>query len=111
MGMVILALLLLFFSIESKDDRDSAFSLGTFSAKTFVITTSGSFVLLILSTVLSIFHTVMKTVTLDVVQWLICAAVALSVVVAAEIRKAMRRRAAAKAVQPAGVPRAGATTP
>ena len=112
MGMVILALLLLFFSIESKDDRDSAFSLGTFSAKTFVITTSGSFVLLILSTVLSIFHTVMKTVTLDVVQWLICTAVALSVVVAAEIRKALlRRRAAAKAVQPAGAPRAGATTP
>ena len=31
---------------------------------------------------------VMKTVTLDVVQWLICTAVALSVVAAAEIRKA-----------------------
>jgi len=35
---------------------------------------------------------VMKTVTLDVRQWLLCTAAALPVVVAAEIRKAMRRR-------------------
>jgi hypothetical protein len=82
-------------AIESKDQRDSAFSLDTFSDKTFVITTSGSSVLLILSTVLSIFQTVLKTVTLDVRQWLICTAVALSIVAAAEIRKAVRRRTAA----------------
>jgi Ca2+-transporting ATPase len=94
MGMVTFALFLLFFSIESKDQRDSAFSLDTFSDKTFILTTSGSFVLLILSTVLDIFHTVMKTVTLDVRQWLISAAVALSIVVAAEIRKVVLRRAA-----------------
>jgi len=92
MGMVTFALFLLFFSIESKDQRDSAFSLDTFSDKTFVVTTSGSFVLLILSTVLDIFHVVMKTVTLDVRQWLICAVVALSIVVVAEIRKAVLRR-------------------
>ena len=71
--------------------RDSAFSLDTFSDKMFVATTGGSFVLLILSTVLNIFHTFLKTVTLDVRQWLICAAVALSIVVAAEIRKAVLR--------------------
>ena len=54
----------------------------------------------------------MKTVTLDVVQWLICTAVALSVVAAAEIRKAvLRRRTAATAVQPAGARPTGATTP
>jgi P-type Ca2+ transporter type 2C len=97
MGMVTFALFLLCFSIESKDERDSAFSLDTFSDKTFVITTSGSFVLLVLSTVLSIFQTVLKTVRLDVRQWLICTAVALSIVVAAEIRKAVLRRTAAKA--------------
>ena len=54
---------------------------------------------------------VMKTVTLDVVQWLICAAVALSIVVAAEIRKAVLRwRTAATAVQSAGARPTGATT-
>ena len=94
--MVTFALFILFFSIESKDERDSAFSLDTFSDRTFVITTSGSFVLLVLSTVLSIFHTVMKTVTLDIRQWLICIAAALSVVAVAEIRKAMLRRDSAK---------------
>ncbi len=103
-GMVTFALFLLFFSIESKDQRDSAFSLDTFSDKTFVITTSGSFVLLVLSTVLDIFQTVMKTVRLDVRQWLTCTAVALSIVVAAEIRKAVLRRTAAKAIHPAGAP-------
>ena len=95
MGMVTFALFILFFSIESKDERDSALSLDTFSDKTFIITTSGSFVLLVLSTVLSIFHTVLKTVRIDVRQWLICTAVALSIVVAAEIRKAVLRRTTA----------------
>jgi P-type Ca2+ transporter type 2C len=104
MGMVTFALFVLFFSIESKDERDSAFSLDTFSDKTFVITTSGSFVLLILSTVLSIFQTALKTVRLDVRQWLICTAVALSMVVAAEIRKAVLRQTAAKAMHPGGEP-------
>jgi P-type Ca2+ transporter type 2C len=102
MGMVTFALFILFFSIESKDELDSAFSLGTFSDKTFVITTSGSFVLLIVSTVLGIFQTVLRTVSLDVQQWLICIVVALSMVVAAEIRKAVLRQTAAKTTQPAG---------
>jgi Ca2+-transporting ATPase len=101
MGMVTFALFLLFFSIESKDQRDSAFSLDTFSDKTFVITTIGSFVLLVLSTVLDIFQTVMRTVRLDVRQWLICTAVALSIVAAAEARKAVLRRSAAGAIRPA----------
>jgi hypothetical protein len=104
MGMVTFALFILFFSIESKDQRDSAFSLDTFSDKTFIITTSGSFVLLVLSTVLSIFQAVMKTVRLDVRQWLICTAVALTIVAAAEIRKAALRQAAAKAIHPARGP-------
>jgi P-type Ca2+ transporter type 2C len=97
MGMVTLALFFLFFSIESKDDRESAFSLGTFADKTFRITTGVSFLLLVLSTGLGIFQTVMKTTRLDVRQWLLCTAVALSIVVAAEIRKAVLRRTAAKA--------------
>ena len=95
MGMVTFALFNLFFSLESKDERDSAFSIQTFSDKTFLITTSVSFILLVLSTVLGIFQTVMKTTRLDLRQWLICTAVALAIVAAAEIRKAVRRRTAA----------------
>jgi Ca2+-transporting ATPase len=107
MGMVTFAMFLLFFSIESKDERDSAFSLDTFSDKMFVFTTSGSFVLLILSTVLSIFQSVIRTVRLDVRQWLICTVVALAIVVAAEIRKAVLRRTTA---EPAPVARGDATS-
>jgi len=40
---------------------------------------------------------VLKTVRLDVRQWLICTAVALSIVAAAEIRKAVLRQAATEA--------------
>ena len=64
--------------------------------------------LLVLSTVLSIFQIVLKTVRLDVPQWLICTTVALSIVVAAEIRKAVLRRTPAKAIHPASA-RTGAT--
>jgi len=53
----------------------------------------------------------MKTVRLDVRQWLTCTAVALSVVAVAEIRKAvLRRRTAATAAQSAGARPTGATT-
>ena len=69
-----------------------------------------SFVLLVLSTVQAIFQTVMKTTSLDFRQWLIRTAVALSIVAAAEIRKAVRRRTAADVIQPAGARPAGATT-
>jgi hypothetical protein len=47
---------------------------------------------------------VLKTVRLDVRQWLICTAVALSIVAAAEIRKAVLRQATAKAIHPTGAP-------
>jgi P-type Ca2+ transporter type 2C len=89
--MVTFGLFSLFFSIEPKNERQSAFSLDTFADKTLAITTAVSLVLLVLSTVLGIFHTVMQTTRLDLRQWLICTAVALSIVVAAEIRKAVRR--------------------
>ena len=96
MGVVTFSLLNLFFSIEAKDERQSAFSLDTFSDRTFILTTGLSFFLLVMSTVLRPFQTILKTTTLDVRQWLICTAVALSIIVAAEIRKAVRRRTAAR---------------
>jgi Ca2+-transporting ATPase len=63
-----------------------------------------------MSTVLRPFQIILKTTTLDVRQWLICTAVALSIIVAAEIRKAARLRTAPEgttASQP--VPRPAAT--
>jgi Ca2+-transporting ATPase len=93
MGLVTFSLLNLFFAIEAKDDRQSAFSLDTFSDRTLLYTTGLSFFLIVMSTVLQPFETILKTTTLDVRQWLICTAVALSIIVAAEVRKALKRRA------------------
>jgi Ca2+-transporting ATPase len=47
-----------------------------------------------LTTVFGPLQKFLKTTSLDVRQWLICVAVALSIVVASEIRKAVRRRSA-----------------
>jgi P-type Ca2+ transporter type 2C len=53
-----------------------------------------SIVTLLLTTVFGPLQSFLKTTSLDVRQWLICLAVALSIVVVAEIRKAVRRRTA-----------------
>src|SRR5215468_11767589 len=90
MGVVTFSLSALFFSIATKDERRTAFSLDTFSDKTFNIATGVSVLTLILSTVLGPFEALLKATSLDLAQWAICTAVALSVIVASEIRKAIR---------------------
>ena len=92
MGMVTFSLFNLFFSMESKDERDSAFSRDTFSDKRFHTMTAVSLLLLVMSTVLFPFHSILKTTSLDAREWLLCAAAAVPIIAAAEIRKAMRRR-------------------
>jgi P-type Ca2+ transporter type 2C len=82
----------LFFSIETRDERRTAFSLDTFSDSKFVIATATSVLTLLLTTVFGPLQTFLKTTSLDARQWLICLAVALSIVVVSEIRKAVLRR-------------------
>ena len=101
MGVVTFSLYTLFFSIATKDERRTAFSLDTFSDKTFNIATGVSVLTLVLATVFGPLEAFLKTTSLDVRQWLICIGVALSIIVVSEIRKAVRRRTAAKAI-PAG---------
>lgn len=93
MGVAVFSLLNLFFSIETKDERESAFALSTFSDRTFIITTGVSFLLLVMATVLVPFQAILKTTALDQGQWLLCAAVALSIIAVSEIQKAVVRRA------------------
>jgi len=93
MGLVVFSLLNLFFSIEAKDTRESAFSLSTFSDRTFILTTGGSLFLIVMATILGPCQAILKTTTLDEDQWLLCAGVALSIIVVSEIRKVVLRRA------------------
>ena len=92
MGLVVFSLLNLFFSIEAKDQRESAFSLSTFSDRTFLLTAGASLFLLVMATILGPCQAILKTTELDEDQWLLCAAVALSIIVVSEIRKAVLRR-------------------
>jgi Ca2+-transporting ATPase len=92
MGLVVISLFNLFFSIETRNPRESAFSLRTFADRTFVVTTGVSFLLIILATLLGPCQAVLKTTALDENQWLLCLGVALSIVVVSEGKKALARR-------------------
>jgi P-type Ca2+ transporter type 2C len=91
MGVVTFSLYALFFSIVTRDERRTVFSLDTFADRTFVIWTGVSILTLILATVLGPLQTFLKTTSLDGRQWLICTGVALTIVAVAEIRKAVQR--------------------
>jgi len=95
MGVAVFSLFNLFFSIETRDERESAFSLSTFAGRTFIATTGASLFLLVMATILGPCQAILKTTALDENQWLLCAAVALWVIAASEIRKAVLRRAGA----------------
>jgi Ca2+-transporting ATPase len=104
MGVVTFSLYALFFSIATRDERRTVFSLDTFSDSKFVIATGVSIVTLLLTTVFGPLQAFLKTTALDIRQWLICLAVALSIIVVTEIRKAVRRRTTAEAGPAAHLP-------
>src|SRR5436190_8697965 len=91
MGVVVFSLFNLFFSMESRDRRESVFSLSTFADRTFLLTAGASLFLLVMATLLRPCQAILKTTALDANQWLLCAAVALSIIVVTEIRKAFLR--------------------
>jgi magnesium-transporting ATPase (P-type) len=101
MGVVTFSMFALFFSIATKDERRTVFSLDTFADKTFNIATGVSVLTLILSTVFGTFQKFLATTSLDIEQWVVCTGVAASIIVISEIRKAIRRRKGAEAA-PAG---------
>jgi len=95
MGVVTFSLYALFFSITTRDERQTVFSLDTFSDKTFVVCTGGSVLTLFLSTVFGPLQALLDMTNLDIRQWLVCGGVAASIVVVSEVRKAVRRRTTA----------------
>ena len=104
MGVVTFSLAALFFSMTTRDEHRTVFSLDTFADGKFNIATIASVLTLILATVFGPLEKLLETTSLDVQQWLICTCVALSIIVVSEIRKAIRRRGA-------GPVRAGTESP
>ena len=91
MGLVTFSLFNLFFSITTKDESKTVFSLDTFADKPFAIATALSTLATVLATVFGPLQAFLKTTPLSVAQWLSCVAVALSIVLVSEIRKAFIR--------------------
>ena len=96
MGVVTFSLFAVAFSIAARDEMRTVFSLDTLSDKTFAVSTGLSLGTLVLSTVFTPLQTFLAMTPLNARQWLICSVVALSVLVASEIRKAVLRRTASR---------------
>ncbi|MBO2446479.1 HAD-IC family P-type ATPase [Actinomadura barringtoniae] len=91
MGVVTFSLYALLFSIATKDERLTVFSLDTFTDRKFTTWTGVSVLTLFLATSLTPFQKILDTTELNARQWVICAGTALSIIVVAELRKAMLR--------------------
>ena len=92
MGLVTFSLFNLFFSITTKDESSTAFTLDTFADKPVAVATAISLATIILATTFNPLESLLKTTPLSLGQWLACAVVAVSMVVVSEIRKAVVRR-------------------
>ena len=101
MGLVTFSLFNLFFSIPVRDERRTIFSLDILSDKVFIRSCGISILTLILATVFGPLQRFLGTTALDVQQWIICICVALSILVASEIRTLIARRQLAAEVAPA----------
>ena len=104
MGLVTFSLFNLFFSIVVRDEQRTIFSLDTISDKIFVRACGVSILTIILAVVFGPLQRFLETTYLDVQQWIICICVALSIIVASEIRTVILRRQTAAEVVPADGP-------
>ncbi|GAA2909912.1 ATPase [Actinoplanes cyaneus] len=96
MGLTAFSLMNLLFSFTVRSDVRSVFSQETFGDRRFLITSGMSLAAIVLATELGLFQKILHTVSLDLGQWAICLAAALTVVVPTEIRKAALRRRAGR---------------
>ncbi len=103
MGVTAFSLFNLFFSLETADEERSLFSGDILQNPTLLKTTALSVVAIILTTELGFLQRLLGTVSLNADQWIICTVVALSIVVVAEVKKAMHIRTTEAPVEVAAV--------
>jgi Ca2+-transporting ATPase len=92
MAFTTFALFNLFFSFTCRDERRSIFSLETFDDGKFLLASGLSVVAIVLGTEFSLFQRFLDTTGLSLEQWLLCIAVALTIVAVSEVRKVFLRR-------------------
>lgn len=92
MAFTTFALFNFFFSFTARDERRTIFSLETFEDTKFMIASGLSVLAIVLGTELNLFQRFLDTTGLSLEQWLVCIAVALTIVPVSELRKLILRR-------------------
>jgi P-type Ca2+ transporter type 2C len=97
MGLATFALANVFFSICTRDESRSVFSLDVLEDRMFVLMTGASAAAIVLGNELGIFQRLLNTNSLTLHEWLICLVVGFAIVPVAELRRLLvtRRRASA----------------
>jgi Ca2+-transporting ATPase len=110
MGLTAFSFFNIFFALETADEDRSAFSPEILLNGTLLKAVGASVIATVLATELGLLNRILETVSLQVDQWLVCLAVAISIVIVAEVRKLLKIRvveqATLAAVPPAAAPAA-----
>ncbi len=106
MGLTAFAISNVMFSLTTRDEKRSVFSLDVFEDRTFLLCTGGSFAAIVLGTELGFLQRILGTVHLDLHQWLTCIVVGLAIIPVSEGRRLLleRRSKAAGAVSESDAP-------
>jgi Ca2+-transporting ATPase len=92
MGLVTFSLFNLLFALTTNDEFRSVFGRGLLENTTLIKATAYSVLATYLVTGPDFMNRLFQTTSLDASQWLICVAVALSIIVVSEVEKLIRRR-------------------
>jgi Ca2+-transporting ATPase len=94
MAMTTFALISVFFSIATRDEARTVFSLDVLEDRRFVRATGISLLLIVLAAQLGLLQRLLQTHALTIHEWLICIAAAASIIVVSELRKLLLARRA-----------------
>jgi P-type Ca2+ transporter type 2C len=96
MGLTTFAISNVVFSLCTRDEKSSVFSLGVLEDRMFLLCTAGSLAAIFLAPELAVFNRILRTVDLDLHQWLVCIVVGLAIIPVSEGRRLLlaRRRQA-----------------
>ncbi len=101
MGLTTFSLYNLFFSLETANEDRSLFSSELLENPMLVKTSFASLIAIIAATELGFFHRLLDTVSLTLDQWVVCAAVAASIIVICEVKKLLHIRVTEEVAVPA----------
>jgi len=92
MGLTTFALTHVFFALCTTNERDSLFQLDLFGDRPLLVSVGAAGLAIVLTTVFGPLQRLLDTAGLNLQEWLICVGVSLSIVVVAELRKALVKR-------------------